>query len=80
MLAQDREEIYVTFPRFTNTYGKDRRGFKNAEKDLRDTDFLQMHEYGPFRLDSKEHMTTIARFLYAYTCHVAMHTESKQGL
>lgn len=67
LLSQDEDEIYLTFPHFTEAYGKDDKNMA----DLKDTDFLRMREYGPFFLQSKNDVRHVARFLHAYTLHVS---------
>ena len=65
LLSQDKDEIFLTFPYFGKDYGKPWKDIK----DLKAKDFLRMREYGPFKLNSKEHMNHIAEFLRNYTLH-----------
>ncbi|KAM0794067.1 hypothetical protein BDR22DRAFT_978061 [Usnea florida] len=65
LLSQDKDEIFLTFPYFTRDYGKP---YKDV-KDLKEKNFLIMREYGPFLLDSREHMNHILVFLHNYTLH-----------
>ena len=65
LLSQDKDELFLTFPYFGTDYGKP---FKNI-RDLREKNFLRMHEYRPFSLRSKQHVSYLARFLLDYTVH-----------
>lgn len=70
LVSQDKDEIYVAFPRFKKSYGRNLKNIKYTAS-LREAYFLFMHEYGPFRLDSSEHVRKLASFIRLYTAHVA---------
>ena len=61
-LSQDQDEIFLTFPSFDDSYGEDK-----SLKDLKQRDFLRMHECGPFKLGSMDDVSQLANFLLAYT-------------
>ena len=65
MLLQDKDEIFIIFLYFGKDYGKP---WNNIE-DLKEKNFLQMRECGPFKLDFKKHMSYILEFLSNYTLH-----------
>ena len=65
MLSQDKDEIFITFPHFGKDYGKPWKDIKN----LKEKNFLQMRECGPFKLDSEKHISYILEFLSNYTLH-----------
>ena len=65
LLSQDKDEIYLTFPYFTEDYGKPYKDIMY----LREKHFLRMHEYGPFQLISKADVNHVAEFLHNYTLH-----------
>lgn len=67
LLSQDKDKIYLTFPKFGKNY---LQGGKKAQN-VRAEDFLWMYEFGPFDITSPDHMEKVARFLLAYTNRVA---------
>ena len=69
-LAQDKDQIYLSFPEFTESWGDHSKGTESLKKQ----DFLIMHEYGPFSLTSAEDISEVAMFLNSYTLHVASST------
>ena len=66
-LAEDKDEIFVVFPEFGESYGDTS---KDAEE-LEDEDFLWMREYGPFLLSSANDVMEVLRFLILFSMHVA---------
>ncbi len=73
LLSQDKDEIFVTFPRWRKAYGTEPKNTKDKVDidDLTEDDFLWMEEYGPFRIDSAEDVAHVADFLHGYTLHVS---------
>ena len=65
VLSLDRDEVYVTFPKFGLDYVKHES--LPAEDLVWPKHFLEMIEYGPFMMKDPGHVRILAVFLLAYT-------------
>ncbi|GFF37427.1 hypothetical protein IFM58399_04889 [Aspergillus lentulus] len=64
MVSEDRDEIFLTFGTLDRHY---LRYLHNSDAPKR---FLELHTYGPFRIDSAVHMEQLAGIVLAYVLRV----------
>lgn len=64
MVSQDRNEIYLTLSTLDRHY---RKYLANGARTER---FLELHQYGPWRIDNADHMEDLAGIILAFVLRV----------
>lgn len=64
LISQDREEIYLTFAEYDDAYVDYIKQRSNPSEKL---SLMSMREFGPWKIESREDMEHLSRFLLAFT-------------
>lgn len=71
LVSQDHHEIYLIFGVFDSGYVRFTQGLDDDDddddQDAKVPPLLEMIEYGPFDIRERHHMSTLSKFILAYS-------------